>query len=94
MSDHSQAPWTVTRVHPQSDSDRILDADGMIVCETNHPSMGRSVSSSANGVLIAASPDLLAVMKEIANFDFPNMPPELARKIREKARAAIAKATK
>ncbi len=65
MQYHSPGPWTVTRVHPLSDSDRILDAKGMIVCETNAPSMGRSDSSSANAHLIAAAPTMLALLESI-----------------------------
>ena len=65
MQYHSPGPWTVARVHPLSDSDRILDAKGMIVCETNAHSMGRSDSSSANAHLIAAAPTMLSLLESI-----------------------------
>jgi hypothetical protein len=42
----------------------------------------------------AAAPDMLATLRDIAEYDFPDMPLETARKIREKALAAIAQATR
>ena len=83
MSGHTPGPWTIQGAFIGTDDAHIAQVKGE----------GRGVNSQraeANLMLIAAAPDLLAVLQDVADFwAGGDVPPELDARMR----AAIAKAT-
>lgn len=94
MTEHTPGPWTLDE-HPQA-GDWIVTAARS---STDDRAIGRVVTWRpewrANARLVAAAPDLLAALRDIA--DDCGWVPEprtgLERQMAERARAAIAKAT-
>lgn len=92
MSKHTKGPW---RVDPSANCD-VQTADGQFEIATTHPEIlcggecDRS-AARANAALIAAAPDMLAALEEIAAQEWVEncLDPQWAARI---ARAAIAKA--
>ena len=92
MSTHTPGPWRATGPNVRADTD---DGDGALIAvvRDKHFFDGEPISLSeltANARLIAAAPDLLAIVAELARHD--GMSGDLPMLI-VKARAALAKAT-
>jgi len=83
VSGHTPGPWTVQGAYIGTDDAHVAQVKGE----------GRGVTfqrAEANAALIAAAPDLLAVLQDVADFWVGgDVPPELDARMR----AAIAKAT-
>lgn len=93
-TNHTPGPWYFA-----------CDADGTMVTDDTGaqiamwPPQGGTVEQCANARLIAAAPELLAVLKDIGKFTgegsmYTTPWQDIVRSIGEKARAAIARAAK
>lgn len=84
MSSHTPGPWKLKR------SGAISDADGELVATTGYRVRVGSDEDDANARLIAAAPELLALLTELIDIEGPQPGHiEWANKVK----AAIAKAT-
>lgn len=98
MSGHTPGPWRVSLDHPKcrDTPERIFfihGGDSMRGLEiASLYEAARQPTAEADAALIAAAPDLLAALRDIAEgCSFPET--DVQRAIRDRARAAIAKAT-
>ena len=95
MSEHTPGPWQADAIGSDGSfeiwSTRDMPHNEWIICSRNGIEH-RAPESRANAKLIAAAPDLLAALKEIAEgYRAPSPTP--IQDIKEIARNAIAKAT-
>lgn len=87
QSEPTPGPWVVER---GSQTDRIYGIKG--ITRWNFLLKGASAQSQANARLIAAAPDMLAALEQIASLMGGQLP-DYARAAHDIARAAIARAT-
>jgi hypothetical protein len=87
---HTPGPWRVTTA-------KVMAENGRAICLIENRKLHEGFQeSSANASIIAAAPDLLAVLQEIVEtIDFKRGTPETedAERLLIATRAAIAKAT-
>lgn len=87
-TEHTPGPWKLW----QNDVGAfvISQGDAAILCQRNDWDH-RAAESSANARLISAAPDMLEALMEFVSM-FPTVPGSIGDEVRQKARAAIAKA--
>ena len=91
---HTPGPW---RAFQDAESCDVIAPDGYHVASVEPcNSVNPEAEQAANARLIAAAPDLLAALEQIAGYphsDGIGLTPDHARLMRRQASAAIAKAT-
>lgn len=96
---HTPGPWKVAISARKATLTRITTTDGALVASANGPGLSETGEAEANARLIAAAPELLAIVQRLSTM-FPSgeglggyAPKEAFAAIGTQARAAIAKAT-
>lgn len=88
MSKHTPGPWRYVPYF--EDEEDIVYTDGDVNCHDGEGDPVAQNTSYHDGLLIAAAPALLDVARDALAMAEPNVPPEAARALAERARAAIA----